>query len=113
VNIIGSLLVIVFGAGVDMPKKLIPSGWVGAPCQYLLPVDSTAAANCGECGEEFTLWNGRRHCMFCGYIFHRNSCTSKVPVAGQFFRQRICTSCQYYRTTAGALLSQGKALPPL
>ena len=102
-----------------MPKKLIPPGWVENPCKYLLPTDSPSATHCGECGEEFSLWNGRRHCMFCGYIFHRNSCTSKVHTPGQFFRQRICLSCLYYKRTAASLLSQGKekesycALQPL
>lgn len=46
--------------------------------------------------------------MFCGYLFHRSPCTRKIQVEGQFFRQRICSKCYYYRNTAADKLKAGK-----
>lgn len=88
-----------------MPKELIPAGWVQKPCLFLLPLRSSNAEMCAECDGEFS-WlgkNSKRYCVFCGYFFHRNGCTQKVQVEGEFFRQRICLSCYTYRTIAEKL----------
>ena len=92
-----------------MPKELVPAGWVRTPCAFLLPESSPDAAVCRECEGDFSWWGGsrRRHCMFCGYLFHRQGCTRKVQVEGEFFRQRICSKCDYYRTTAQQKLQEG------
>ena len=37
--------------------------------------------------------------MFCGYLFHRNGCTRKIHVESEFFKQRICSKCHYYRSS--------------
>ena len=95
-----------------MPKELISAGWVQKPCVFLLPESSPNAQMCEHCEGPFSWWkNGRSHCMFCGYFFHRNnSCSRKLQVEGEFFRQRICSKCHYYRVTAGSKLRAGTEL---
>jgi hypothetical protein len=93
-----------------MPKELVPGGWVKKPCTFLVPPDSSNAAVCGECEGRFGWWrNSKRHCMFCGDLFHKQGCTRKVQVEGEFFRQRICSRCDYYRSTAQHKLQDGEA----
>lgn len=89
-----------------MPKQLIPAGWLEKPCRFLCHESSTAT--CGSCEGEFGLLNGRRHCSFCGHIFHRRQCTRKVHVDGLFFRRRICSKCDYYRNVAAEKLKRGE-----
>lgn len=96
-----------------MPKELIPAGWVLKPCLFLLSPKCGGAEVCGECEGEFS-WLGKtskRHCMFCGYFFHRDRCTRKVEVEGEFFKQRICSRCHYYRCTAENKLKAGELQP--
>lgn len=93
-----------------MPKELIPAGWVKAPCTFLLRPTGDRAELCGACEGEFGGWwasNSRRHCRFCGYLFHRQGCTHKIQLEGEFFRQRICSKCHYYRSTAQLKLQEG------
>ena len=89
----------------SMPKQLVPAGWVERPCRFFCQ-DSTASS-CGFCQGEFSLWNNRRHCHFCGHVFHRRRCTRRIPVDGLFFRRRICPNCDYYRNVAAERLKQG------
>ena len=100
------------GEGAEMPKVLIPAGWLQKPCRFLVSPKSPSAAQCEECEGEFS-WLGkrsRRHCMFCGYLYHSQPCTSKIQVEGEFFKQRICSRCSYYRNTAQEKLETGKPL---
>ena len=78
-----------------MPKRLVSEGWVKKPCLYRLPAG--AARVCTWCQEPFTFWNGRHHCAFCGYVFHRSECTRKCSIEGEFFKRRICVYCDQYR----------------
>lgn len=89
----------------SMPKHLIPAGWLENPCQFLC--HESTASTCGFCEEEFSFWNGARHCQFCGHLFHRRHCTSKIQVDGVFFRRRICPRCEYYRNIAAEKLKRG------
>ncbi len=91
-----------------MPKELIPADWVQKPCPFLLPPDSPAALSCGDCEGEFSMWS-RRHCMFCGHVFHSSQCTQKIKLEGEFFKQRICRKCHYYRESASHHLKIGKS----
>ena len=91
--------------GYRMPKHLIPAGWLEQPCQFLC--HESTASTCGFCEEEFSFWNGARHCHFCGHLFHRRHCTSKIQVEGLFFRRRICPRCEYYRYNAAEKLKRG------
>lgn len=78
-----------------MPKRLVSEGWVKKPCLYRLPAGATRV--CTWCQEPFTFWNGRHHCAFCGYVFHRSECTRKCSIEGEFFKRRICVYCDQYR----------------
>ena len=78
-----------------MPKRLVSEGWVKKPCLYHLPAG--AARVCTWCQEPFSFWNGRHHCAFCGYVFHRSECTRKCSIEGEFFKRRICVYCDQYR----------------
>ena len=89
----------------EMPKHLIPAGWVEKPCRFFS--HESTASTCGSCEGEFGLLNGRRHCSFCGHVFHRRQCTRKLHVDGLFFRRRICQNCDYYRNVASEKLKQG------
>lgn len=94
-----------------MPKELIPAGWVRRPCPFVLPPSAAGAELCGGCEGEFGWWGqGKRHCVFCGYLFHRQGCTHKVQVQGEFFKQIICSRCHYYRSTAQQKLQEGQYL---
>lgn len=93
--------------GRAMPKLLVPSGWVEKPCRYFC--HESTASSCGFCEEEFGFWNGRRHCHFCGHMFHRRQCTKKIQLDGLFFRRRICPNCDYYRNVAAEKLKKGQS----
>lgn len=90
-----------------MPKRLVSEGWVKKPCLYRLPAG--AARVCTWCQEPFSFWNGRHHCAFCGYVFHRSECTRKCSIEGEFFKRRICVYCDQYRAYE-AKLRTGKII---
>lgn len=95
-----------FVLALRMPVNAMPAKWAEGPCLFRFPCVSTAV--CTRCKDSFTFLNGRRHCEFCGYVFHRVHCTRKIKLDGEFFRRRICTHCDFYRNIAGASLRDGK-----
>ena len=84
----------------------VEANWADKPCLFRLPSEN--ADVCGHCEKSFTFWNGRRHCEFCGYLFHRVGCIRKCKMDGEFFSRSICVRCEFYRNVAARTLREGR-----
>ena len=86
------------------PTTGTEGGWLSKPCLFLHPLNS--ARDCAFCEEPFTFWSGKKHCDFCGCLFHAR-CTSLTKLPGAFFKSRICKRCENYRNFDAKLLREG------
>ncbi len=82
--------------------------WLQEPCVFLHKTSSQllGADNvCECCHEEFTFWNGRSNCEFCGCLVH-SKCTIKFKTTANR-KTRVCRTCNRYKEEYSPLLRLG------